>query len=149
MERQFVIENTRERKRLQLLVNRITDEELNLPLYDGWTIAAALAHLAFWDQWALVLMRKWKTNPISLSPVDSNILNDALLPIGLAIPPRETANLAVSSAEAIDRELEEASPELIAAIEKLGQPSRLYRSIHRKLHLDEIESALHIKDRTL
>jgi hypothetical protein len=31
---------------------------------------------------------------------------------------------------------------LISAIEKLGERFRLYRSEHRKLHLDEIEEAL-------
>jgi hypothetical protein len=52
------------------------------------------------------------------------------------------ANLAVSSAETIDRELEEATPELIVDIEGLGEKWRLYRSEHRKLHLDEIERFL-------
>lgn len=51
MGRQYVIENTRERKRLRALVSRITDEELSLPYYkEGWTVAAGLAHLAFWDE---------------------------------------------------------------------------------------------------
>ncbi len=142
MEQRFVMENARERERLRSLVSRISDKELCQPLNAGWTVAAALAHLAFWDQWALVLMRKWKTSPVSVSPVDSNLLNDALLPLSLTIPPREAANLAVKSAEAIDRELEEASPEFITAIEGLRQPARLYRATHRKLHLDEIESTL-------
>jgi hypothetical protein len=53
-----------------------------------------------------------------------------------------SANLAVSSAEEIDRELEEASSDLITKIESLGEKFRLYRSVHRKLHLDEIEEIL-------
>jgi hypothetical protein len=52
MDRPFVVENTQERERLRTLVTRITDEELSLPLGEGWTIAVALAHLAFWDQWS-------------------------------------------------------------------------------------------------
>jgi hypothetical protein len=56
----------------------------------------------------------------------------------LALPPRAAANLAVSSAEEIDRELEEAPSDLITKIESLGENFRLYRSIHRKLHLDEV-----------
>jgi hypothetical protein len=67
------------------------------------------------------------------------VTNDSLLPLLLAIPPRTAANLAVSSAEAIDRELKEASSELITAIERLAEKFRLYRCIHRKLHLVQIE----------
>ena len=38
--------------------------------------------------------------------------------------------------------LEEASSDLITKIESRGEKFRLYRSIHRKLHLDEIEDIL-------
>jgi hypothetical protein len=81
--------------------------------------------------------------------VDIDTTNDALLPLCLALSPRVAANLAVSSAETIDRELEEASPELIIEIEGLGDERRLYRSKHRKLHLDEIESFLQTRDGTI
>jgi hypothetical protein len=142
MDRAFVVENTRERERLRALVRQLTDSELNLPLNEGWTVAAALAHLAFWDQRSLVLVRKWKSGEVAPSPVDTDVINDALLPLCLALSPQAAAELAVSSAEAIDRELEEASSELIAEIEALGDRFRLYRSMHRRFHLDQIESAL-------
>ncbi len=142
MKRPFVAENARERERLRTLVARLTDEELRLPMGHGWTVAAALAHLAFWDQRALVLMRRWKSSPVARSPIDEDLTNDALLPLLLAIPPRVTAELAVASAEEIDRELEGGDPQLIADIAALGDRFRLYRCDHRKAHLDEIESAL-------
>ncbi len=72
----------------------------------------------------------------------------SLLSIWLAIPPRAAANLAVSSAEEIDRELEEASSDLIAKIESLGEKFRLYRSIHRKQHVDQIVKLLNSRSRT-
>jgi hypothetical protein len=87
-------------------------------------------------------MRKWKKSGVEPSPIDIDLTNDSLLSLWLALPPRTAAKLAVSSAEAIDRELEEATPDLIAAIESLGEKSRLYRSVHRKLHLDQIEEIL-------
>jgi hypothetical protein len=148
MERAFVAENAKARERLGSLVARLTDEELSLPLGNDWTIAVALAHLAFWDQRRLALMRKWKQSGVELSPIDIDVTNDSLLPIWRAIPPRAAADLAVSCAEAIDRELQEASSDLIDAIEGLGEKFRLYRSMHRKLHLDEIEAALGKKDST-
>ena len=148
MDRSFVAENAKERERLRSLVEGLTDEELNLPLGNDWTIAVALAHLSFWDQRILFLMRKWKKTGIEPSSIDIDVTNDSLLSLWLAIPPRKAANLAISSAEAIDRELEEASSDFITEIEGLGEKFRLYRSIHRKLHLDEIEEILSKKAKT-
>jgi hypothetical protein len=142
MERTFEIENAVETERLRKLVNRISDEDLQVPLFAGWNVAVDLAHLAFWDQWSLTLMRKWAKSGVSAVTVDANVLNDTLVPLFHEIPPRQAADLAVSSADAIDRELEKASDDLIEEIGKLAQKSRLFRSIHRKLHLDEIEAAL-------
>jgi hypothetical protein len=138
----FVKENAKERERLRSLVERLTDEELSLPMGNGWTIAVALAHLSFWDLRSLFLMRKWKKSGVEPSPIDIDVTNDSLLSQWLAMPPRKAASLAISSAEEIDRELEAASSDLIAEIETLGEKFRLYRSIHRKLHLDEIEEFL-------
>jgi len=147
MSQQFVMNNTRERERLHNLVNNITDKELTTTLYEeGWTIAVALAHLAYWDNRRLVLVRKWKQEGVTPTPIiDMDITNDTLIPFLLAIPPRKAAELAILMAEALDRELEEASPDLIAAIEALGERHALDRSIHRKMHLDEIEALLRTK----
>lgn len=145
MDRSFVIENTKERERLRRLVSRITDEELGLLMWEGWTIAAALAHLAFWDQRALVLMKKWKLNGVASSPIDDDVTNDSILPLCLAISHRVAARLAVRSAEAIDLELEMAAEDLISNIRQLGEKFRLYRSEHRKVHLDQIESLFNVR----
>ena len=64
MDSPFVAENAQERERLRSLVKRLTDEELSLPLENGWTIAVALAHLSFWDQRSLFLMRKWNKSGV-------------------------------------------------------------------------------------
>ena len=145
MDRLFVAENAKERERLSSLVAQLSDEQLCFPMGDDWTIAVALAHLAFWDQRSLALMRKWKATGVAPSQIDIDVTNEALLPLWLALPPRAAANLAISSAEAIDRELEESPAALISAIEKLGERFRLYRSEHRKLHLDQIEEVLENK----
>ena len=143
MDRPFVAENAKERERLGSLVERLTEEELSLPLGNDWTIAVALAHLSFWDQRSLFLVRKWKkSGVVEPTTIDIDVTNDSLLSTWLALPPQAAANLAVSAAEEIDRELEEASPYLITKIESLGEKFRLYRSIHRKMHIDEIEQIL-------
>ena len=145
----YVEKNTRERKRLRLLVEGLTDEQLSTPLGAEWTIAVALAHLAFWDQRSLVLIRKWKkTGVVEPSPIDIDVINDALLSLWLLLPPREAANLAVSCAESIDRELEEASIDFVTQIESIEGKSRIYRSMHRKMHLDQIEELINKKKTT-
>jgi hypothetical protein len=142
MDRPFIAENDRELKRLRALFAQLTAEELMLPLGEDWTVAVALAHLAFWDERSLVLLRKWKMHGVASSPIDVDVTNDCLLAQWRAMPPRTAANLAVLSAQAVDRELASAPPELIQAIRDLGEDFRLFRSIHRKLHLDQIEAVL-------
>ena len=143
MERSFVKENARERERLISLVESLKDEELILPLGDDWTIAIALAHLAFWDQRSLFLVRKWKkSGDVEFSPIDMDVTNDSLLALWRALSPRVAASLAVSSAEEVDRELEETPSDLISKIESIGEKNRVYRSVHRKMHIDQIEDLL-------
>ena len=143
MVQQFISANSSSRDRLRNLINRISDEELTLDVNaEGWTVAVALAHIAFWDERRLVLVRKWKKEGVSPSQIDVDTINDALVPFLAAIPPRTAARLSLDIAEAIDRELEEAPPDLIKAIEAMGDRHALDRSTHRKLHLDEIEALL-------
>jgi hypothetical protein len=148
MEKQFIIDNNRERDRLKKLVNRLTDEELELVIYkEGWTIATALGHLAFWDQIALELLCKWSENAVTPAPsMNVDFLNDALMRLFLVLPPRTIAKLAVSSAKAADEKAEQSTPEFIKEIESHNEPHyRLNRSFHRKMHLDEIEAFLKTK----
>jgi hypothetical protein len=148
MSRQFVIENNRERERLRILTESLTEKELTQVLYkEGWTVAAALAHLAFWDRRRLILVRQWKRAGITPSAMDENTVNDALLPFFLALSPRKAAELAVTTSIELDRELESSSDDFIAALEKTGDRHALNRGVHRKMHLDEIESLLKEKRR--
>jgi len=141
-DRSFLIENSQERKRLSSLVARLSEDELSLKLPNGLTVAATLAHLAFWDRRVLILIQRWKQNGVSPSPVDTDAINDALASLLLAISPRIATQLACTAAEATDSELEEVSDDLIEAIQGLGGTVRLNRSLHRRMHLDEIEVLL-------
>ena len=142
MERPFVSKNARERERLKSLVARLTDAQLSQPLDENWTVAVALAHLAFWDHWALSRMRKWASKGVAPEPIDFEIANESLLSLWRVLPPRTAADLAVSAAEAVDQAIEDAPAALISEIERLEERTRLYRSDHRKMHLDEIEAII-------
>jgi hypothetical protein len=148
MEKQYIIDNNRERERLIKLVNEITDKELELVIYkEGWTIAVMLGHLAFWDERRRVMLKIWRQKGVANSPYIEDIVNDTLIPLLLAIPLRKAADLCVLTAEALDKELEELSPEMITEIEALKVPFYLDRGFHRKIHLDEIDAFLKAKSK--
>jgi hypothetical protein len=146
MEKLYIIENRKERERLIQLANSLTNEDLILVIYqEGWTIAVVLAHLAFWDNYALALLKRWQKDGVSPSHHEWDNINDALLPVVLAISPRTAANMAILTADKVDHEIEKVSAEFVKKVEGLKEPYRLNRSIHRKAHLDEIEAFLKSK----
>ena len=58
-DRSYVAENDAERERLRSLVTRLSDKELGRPMPAGWTVAAVLAHVGFWDARAIHFIDKW------------------------------------------------------------------------------------------
>jgi hypothetical protein len=146
MDRTYIDENSTERQRLLALVANLSEDELGKQLPNGLTVAATLAHLAFYDQRAYVLVMRWKQNGVGPSPLDSDATNEALAPLLMAIPPRLAAQLAVLAAEAIDEALEQAPDELIETIRTQAPTFRLRRAKHRQEHLDEIQARLANKD---
>ncbi len=136
--------NAASRARLRTTLADLTDEELALPAGDGWTVAAHLAHLAFWDYRVLVLLKRWEKEGIGASPIDVDSVNDAMLPLCLALLPSAAANLAIEAAEAVDAALEGLPQALMPGIEELVRQGKLRRdrSIHRNQHLEEIERAV-------
>lgn len=145
VDRSYVARNNAERARLEALVARLTDADLKRPLAAGWTVAGVLAHLAFWDQRAFILLDRWQREGVTPPPDDeANIdwINDAAKPMFLALPPRRAAELAVAIAEATDRKVESLSDELVTRNAAAGTPVTLTRANHRREHLDEIERGL-------
>lgn len=144
MDKSYIADNNRERERLKALVERLSDEQLSRPMPGGWTVAAVLAHMAFWDARALHLMDKWENGAEpsrdDWEPDNIDWANDASKVLCLALPPRRAALLAVEVAEQTDRRVEALSDELLAKLIELGPPFNLSRAEHRKEHLDEIEA---------
>jgi hypothetical protein len=137
--------NAAERARLHALVARLGDAELQRPMPGGWTVAAVLAHLAFWDERARLLFAAWQregTAARAYDPAAVDWINDAAKPLCLALPPRRAAELALAAAEAADRVVAGLPDALLAANAAAGTPVSPSRWDHRKEHLDEIEAAL-------
>ena len=139
----FIEENARSRQKLEALANHLSDEDLNLSTTYGWSVAALFAHMAWWDQRVLTLLRRWKENGLDESPVDSWAINDALKPLCHALDPRRAVQLCLSSAAETDAELEAISPDLVAQIEASPNHFRFNRALHRNDHINDIELLIH------
>jgi hypothetical protein len=139
-------ENAESYQRLKSLIHRLTDTDLALSTDYGWTIAALLAHLAFWDQRMVVILNRWKENGLDESPIDSMAVNDSLKMICHALEPRTAAELSLFAAEHIDGELDTLTPEFVKQIEEHIEANsiqfRMNRSLHRNGHLNDIEALL-------
>jgi len=144
-DRSYVTKNREQLERLRALVDKLSDQELARPMEAGWTVAAVLAHLAFWDYRVVTLLDRWKATgtpppPINESHVDW--INDAGKPLCLALPPRVAARTAVEAALAADDRVVALTEAQLEANAKAGSPISVLRAEHRHEHLDEIEHAL-------
>jgi DinB family protein len=138
-------ETDAERERLRSLVARLSDKELSRPMPAGWTVAGVLAHIGFWDARAIYWLDKWARGvaPTPYEPENTEAVNDSAKPLCLALPPRDAAKLALRLADEADRKVRDLSDAMLVQIRATGGPPfNLSRAIHRKEHLDEIESAL-------
>jgi len=133
--------NRASRERIRSLVLRLTDDELLTPVGEHWTVAVALAHMAFWDRRVVYVLelaeRDGKINPPALDIV----INDLSLPLWKAIPPREAARLCMEAAEECDHRLETFDPKLLDEVYEYNK-RWVVRALHRNEHLDEVDEAL-------
>ncbi len=140
----FFHENRKSTDRLKRVVSQLSEKELSQSIGNEWTISITLAHLALWDQRVIFVIESAKKNNKLHAPYYDDQLNDILTPLLAVIPTKEAARIAILTAERLDKELENCPKELIEEMKEVN--SRLLeRSIHRNLHLDEIENAIRIK----
>ncbi|MGK2857145.1 MAG: hypothetical protein ACSLFQ_08055 [Thermoanaerobaculia bacterium] len=139
---EFAESNRSQTERLRLLVRRLDAEMLILRLPNGWTVAEALAHVAFWDRQRLCLMKRWAAGENCTGDYAGDVFNDAMFPLFELIPPALAAASAVEAAEEVDALLLELPDAVIeAALARPDKPN-LDRGSHRAHHLDQIEEAL-------
>jgi len=144
-DRSYVTKNREQLERLRGLVDKLSDQELSRPMDAGWTVAAVLAHLAFWDYRIVTLLDQWNargTPPSSIDERHVDWINDAGKPLCLALPPRVAARTAVEAALAADQRVAALTEAQLEANAKAGSPISVLRAEHRHEHLDEIEQKL-------
>jgi hypothetical protein len=132
--------NRNQTERLKTLIASRPD--LSCSLGEGWTVAVALAHMAFWDRRVARLLKRWQDEGALPDGLDSDLLNEVLLVEWQSLVPEQAAALALQAAIDGDSAIENADPEKADAIVMMGYQNLLDRSKHRSEHLDQIESAL-------
>ena len=135
-------DNAEQTQRLHSLVDRLSDADLAHNLGEGWTVAVALAHLAFWDLRAVHGLQRWVQDGTPISAADDDILNRALLDQWLALPQRRAAALAVAAARAVDGVVKSLPDHVVTAVLGREYDWLLHRGQHRREHLEQIERAL-------
>jgi hypothetical protein len=141
LDRSFIERNGASRDRIRTLVASLSDAEMQHPVGEHWTVAIALAHIAFWDRRVMYVLDMTERDRKLFIPEIDIFVNDLSLPLWAAIPPREAARIAIETAEELDRRLEAFAPALLEEIQAYNK-RWVDRSLHRGEHLDEVDAAL-------
>jgi len=141
MERDYVATNRAATERLRMLASRLSDDDLRRTLGNGWSVAVALVHIAFFDRRTARLAERWRRDGYGPSPYDADAINDAMLPAWQLIPPRAAVNEALAAADEADATVANLPDDLLATIRKKGG-LRTNRAEHRLNHIEEIEALI-------
>ena len=145
LDRARIEQNDRQRERMRALATRLGEDELRIQVNPQWTVADVLGHITYWDSRALLLAQKVEDGvPFTAAdaePENVDLINDAALPLIRAIPPRSMAELALRTAEEVDRRVANLSTDALWP-EDPTSPLNPLRASHRGEHLDQIEAAL-------
>ena len=133
------------RERIRLLVERLTDAEMQTKVGEHWTVGIIFAHLAWWDQRVIHILDMTEKNGKLFALEIDTVVNDLSLPLWAVIPPREAARLAIETSEVLDQRLEEFPPSLLEAVYNHNK-RWVVRALHRNEHLNEADAALKASD---
>ena len=137
----YTAHNRASTERIRALAARLSDEEMQHPVGEHWTVAITLAHLAFWDRRVMYVLDMTERDGKLFIPEIDIVVNDLSLPLWAAIPPRAAAQIAIEAAEELDRRLEAFDPALLEEIYTYNK-RWVVRALHRGEHLDEADAAL-------
>ena len=142
MANSFTEQNQRSLEDLRLFLDQLTDEQLQLPLDDEWTVSAVLGHVAFWDRRAAQYVRRLQKDDSFRSPgEDVHVLNDALLHQWRRLSPREAVAEVLEAGQEVNGQiaaLDEETAKRYLALRLFA----LDRSEHRVEHAEELRQLL-------
>src|SRR5512137_3210982 len=116
LDQSFIELNRASTNRIRDLAARLSDAEMQHPVGQHWTVAIALAHLAWWDRRVMYVLDMTERDGKLFVPEIDIIVNDLSLPLWAAIPPRAAAQIAIETSETLDKRLEDYAPALLGDI---------------------------------
>jgi len=122
-------------------VESLKDEDFDRRLGNGWTVAEALCHLAFWDRVVLGRVERWERDgvePVILDMRSADPINDGVHMMFGAVSGREAVRMVIESAERIDAKVAALRPEMIEEFGARGLDRMLHRHLHRREHLSKL-----------
>jgi hypothetical protein len=125
---------------LRGLAETLTLTDLDRPLGGGWTVKAALAHMAFWDRLAASLLEEWQqagAGPALIYGEDLH-LNRVCLRDWLALPAEHVLREVVEAATLVDQCAARVGETLQASILAAGEGWACLRYRHRHEHLAQM-----------
>ena len=141
MDQSYVELNRASTERIRALTERLTDEEMQHRIGEHWTVAIALAHLAWWDRRVMYVLDMTERDGKLFIPEIDIFVNDLSLPLWAVIPPRDAARIAIETSETLDKRLENYPQVLLEEIYNYNK-RWVVRALHRNEHLDEVDAAL-------
>jgi hypothetical protein len=139
VDRSYVARNAASRGRLETVASGLREGDFTRDVGGGWTVAALLAHLAFWDRFVIERLTRWEGSGFEAAVFDADVINDAALPGWRAIPGPAARQEVLAAAVQCDERVERVGDELAAAIIGAGRQRMLDRSLHREEHIARIE----------
>lgn len=135
-------ENSTSQTELINFVNSLSYEQLNQEMPAGWTVLAVFAHLAFWDQRAITLLKKWQEAGISTSLNDTDVINEVTRPFFRVLDPEQGKQLVLTTAAETDELIASLPETFFNDVMENGKTVHLNRAEHRRMHIQEIKQAL-------
>ena len=143
----YVDDNATARDRILALVRGSTPAEMAEPMAGGWTIAAELAHLAFWDRVHVGRLQAALEGGGELTGPFPPGLPDAINDSGLhgwrLIDGAAAVRLFEDASAEVDAYLATLDPSVVERVRAAGLPRSVERHRHRTEHGDAIEAQRH------
>jgi hypothetical protein len=142
----YMQENAAARDRILDTVRGLSADRLATPIEGGWTVAALLAHLAFWDRVHVGRLRRAIEAELAAPPPlpegTADLVNDAAIPSWLALPGADAVRLFEKASAEADTYLAGMDPTIAEGVRAAGYPRLVERFRHRAEHGDAIAAAL-------
>jgi hypothetical protein len=141
MPNSFAEPNKSSLEELRAYVENLTEEQLRLQIDEDWTVSGVLAHIAFWDRRAaLVVERVLKDNTYHHVREDADVINATAIPQWRRLEPSQAIEDMIEAGEFLNRTVDLLDEETAQRLPTTG--TNVGRANHRLEHLEQLKQHL-------